>query len=224
MRTLKHAAVVAALSGLGAVSATSADLRLGAMAVFNDATISTNVSDLGQKPLLRQGAGVVIEVVATDSISFVFEPMYVGKGASVDPSKLNIDPGEFGLVNARGSLLSSYFEVPLWLKVGTPAGLVRPYLLAGPSLGIRMQAKARLRVDYLGQDIDSIVDTKSQTQRIDFGLGLGGGVSTDLGSFRFFAEGQYVLGLVDINRDADERFNNRGLLVRVGVTIALGGS
>jgi hypothetical protein len=224
MRTLRRVAVVAALSGLGAGSALGADLRLGAMAVFNDATISTDISDLRVKPLLRGGAGVVIEVVATDSVSFVFEPMYVGKGASVDPRKVPIDMTGYPLVNAKGSLRSSYIEVPLWLKIGTSSGFIRPYLLAGPSLGIVMQAKARVRTDYMGEHLDSTSDTKQQTQTLDFGLGLGGGLSTDLHGFRFFAEGQYMLGLVDINKLPTERIKNRGLLVRVGVTIPLGGS
>ena len=50
-------------------------------------------------------------------------------------------------------------------------------------------------------------------------IGVGGGVKLPRGNKTFFAETRYVLGLVDINKEAGEfKVKNRGLQVVAGIT------
>jgi hypothetical protein len=108
------------------------------------------------------------------------------------------------------------------LKIAWPRGSLHPYALGGPSLGLLTRAKARARVSIGPQFLDESADIKERMRSFDFGLGVGGGLGLDLGSFRVFVEGQYVFGLVDIVKNDVENVKNRGFLLRTGVTIPLG--
>jgi hypothetical protein len=221
MPMLKQAILVATLIGLGAASSGAADTRFGAAATFNFATLASDVPGLDAKASMRVGGGLVLEIQAARGLSFVIQPSYLGKGAEVDAEQLGIDTSDFADFDVEPTIRLSYVEIPVWLKVGVPRGSLRPYLLAGPSAGILTRAKTRARVAIGDQRLDESIDIKDQTRGFDLGVGLGGGLSAELKSFRLFVEGQYVFGLVDIVKADAENVKNRGAMLRLGMTIPL---
>ena len=87
--------------------------------------------------------------------------------------------------------------------------------MAGPSIGLLTSANL-VNSEGVKQN------EKSDTRTLDFGVGVGGGVKLPKGNKTFFAEVRYVLGLVNINKEAGEStVKNRGLQVVAGVTITI---
>jgi len=110
----------------------------------------------------------------------------------------------------------SYLELPLMIKYNfKTSNTLVPYAMAGPSLGYLLNAKIEFG--------DDEVDAKDQLKRVDFGLGLGGGVSIPRGKLTLFGEARYVLGVSNINDDqSDEtKVRNRGLQILFGATVPI---
>lgn len=89
----------------------------------------------------------------------------------------------------------NYIEVPALLKVKFPLTEVKPYLVGGPVLGIRVSASEEQSNGTQTADVDA----SSAYESIDFGLLFGGGLDfkvaakTDL-----FIQGGYSFGLSNI--------------------------
>lgn len=89
----------------------------------------------------------------------------------------------------------NYIEVPALLKVKFPLTEVKPYLVGGPVLGIRVSASEEQSNGTQTNDVDA----SSAYESIDFGLLFGGGLDfkvaakTDL-----FIQGGYSFGLSNI--------------------------
>jgi len=149
------------------------------------------------------GFGVVLGRDITNNLSLELQPRFVSRGASLSSG------------DVKGAARINYFEAPLLLKVSSGRQGVRPYLLGGPVLGFRRGAK----VEFGGPE----EDVADQVKETDFGLALGAGLAIPAGSGSVFVEGQYHLGLRDIEIVAagDEPTNakNRGFLVQLGLTL-----
>jgi hypothetical protein len=221
MRTLGRLAAAAVWVGVGVASAAAGEVRLGVLAGFNEATLASDITGLSAKFAWRHEAGLLLEIQATDGVSLLLEPVYVVRGAQVDPAQLNLDFSGTPTAGLEGHMQLSYVDIPLWLKVGSHARLVRPYVLAGPCLSVLTRAKVLVREPFGGQFLDETVDIKDGTRTVDFGLGLGGGVSVELGKFQGILEVVYVHGLVDIAKNDAESLKNRGVQVRIGLTLPL---
>jgi hypothetical protein len=183
-----------------------AQWELGGFIDLNLASISvpTGTSSENYSGRLGFGIGVVADRPLTDQIILHLEPMYLQKGGTIKTSVVTL------------KYKVNYIEIPIMVKYAfqTNSSLV-PYAMAGPSLGFLTGAK------YTSNEGDS-QDEKDNTNTFDFGLGLGGGVSIPHDKLTFFAETRYVLGLVNINKEADEStVKNRGLQVILGVTVPL---
>lgn len=157
------------------------------------------------------GLGGVLDLGLNKNISLRFEPMYLQKGSEFPD---NEEP------DVELKLEASYFEVPVLIKYAFGRSDVRPYLMAGPSLGLLL--KADLVVP--GQENE---DIKDELQNIDLSVGVGAGISFPMGRTSFFVQGRYVLGLTNLNdsegEGSDSEFNNRGIQFMAGITIPLGG-
>jgi hypothetical protein len=211
---------VMALVAWALVSVAEAQTRLGGVAALNLAKQEGDFEVLAGnsiKVLPRIGAGAVIEYAFDRQISFVSEPMCLGKGAKVAETVLG--------VTAEGEIALSYLEVPLFIKYSFGSRGARPYLLAGPTLGIKMNAKATLSLSGAGLSGSASEDISDDVKSTDLGLGLGGGIALPVGGggTQAFVEAQYVLGLQSIETDSDVNTKNKGFQIRVGLTFPLGG-
>lgn len=184
----------------------SAQNRIGIAGGVNLANVSVDPEPSGVDFGTRTGLGFggVFDLTLSDNVALHFEPLYLQKG-----SKL-----ESGAEEAK--LKYVYVEVPALFKLALGTSTTRPYVMAGPTIGFLLSAKASNGIE---------VDIKDETKSIDFGLGLGAGVSFPAGNNFVFVEGRYALGLSNINDDPDAEeidLKNKGIQVIAGITFPLG--
>lgn len=123
-----------------------------------------------------------------------------------------------------------YIDIPVMLKASLGNGPVKPYLLAGASVAFLL-GDAIAKVDKAtidGQDVTSMIPDEAKedtllTKSSDFTLNFGAGVIIPLGVVNIFVEGQYNLGLSDINDETPEpgepemTIKTTGIQAKVGV-------
>jgi hypothetical protein len=123
-----------------------------------------------------------------------------------------------------------YIDIPIMLKASLGNGPVKPYLLAGASAAFLL-GDATSEIDKAtldGQDVTSMIpdDERVDTLQIkssDFTLNFGAGVIIPLGVVNIFVEGQYNLGLSDINDEdpmpgePEMTIKSTGIQAKVGV-------
>lgn len=151
------------------------------------------------------GLGVVLDRSLSGQIDLHVEPMFLQKGAKIKEAGDDIT---FNI---------SYLELPIMFRYNFQTdSSIRPYVMAGPSLGLLLSAK------YSSKD-GREQDAKDELKKMDLGVGFGGGVNISLDRMTLFVEARYVLGLSNINDESDEStVKNRGLQVVVGATVPLG--
>jgi hypothetical protein len=94
----------------------------------------------------------------------------------------------------------NYLEFPVLLKIRFPLTEIKPYLAAGPVLGLNLSAN----LDQSNGTQSATTDISSSTESIDFGLLFAGGMDFKVGmnTALFFQVG-YQLGLSNINKTAN---------------------
>ena len=110
-----------------------------------------------------------------------------------------------------------YMHVPVLAKVTFNAGRVKPYVKAGPQLGILLSSNLEFDPTN-GPTVER--DTKKLTESVEFGLQFAGGVQFP-GSVGSFIEVGYDLGLTGISKEPWPLFTqvqNRVLGVTAGFT------
>lgn len=86
----------------------------------------------------------------------------------------------------------NYLEIPVLVKLSIPTpGIVKPSLFVGPSLAIKLSAKAK--VEFAGESEEE--DISEELKSTDFGLVFGGGIDFGLGRGKLTVDGRYTLGL-----------------------------
>ncbi len=180
-----------------------AQLRVGALAGLNVASVSVDGGNDDYSSRLGLGLGGVIDYALKQNLHLHIEPMYLQKGSKIESG------------TQKMTYKTTYIEIPLLVKYGfQTGGNIAPYVMAGPSLGFNLDAK----FDVEGQgEVDD-----DETKIFDFGVGLGGGASMPMGNNSIFAEVRYVLGLPNVNKDDSEpEVKNRGLQIFAGITFPL---
>jgi opacity protein-like surface antigen len=214
-KNMKHVIVLSAItlaSGITGVSVRAGEVRVGPVAGVSATTVSVDNTEPGIKfdPAARLAVGVSAEFPLGKELSLVLEPTYMGKGTKLKES---------GSSDGGGStdIRLNYVEIPVLMKVGLGGHGARPYLIGGPTLGLRTSAKSVVE--------GSTEDIKDQVRSTDFGVAFGGGVEIPVGKARVSLEGRYHLGLQNLNVSIDDpegTAKNRALLFRVGLTFGLG--
>jgi len=203
------------------VAPAMAEVRVGGVGGANLASLSTDEAGTKLGMLTRWGAGLALEVDVNESLAVTSRPMFVRRGAEIKTI------AGLGDVSAQGSgsfarTELDYIELPVLLKYTLPTEGVRPYLIAGPTLGLRRGATV---VSKIGSAAEERLDIKDEVKSTDWGLCAGAGVGSQIAdSVHIFAEGVYTYGLTNINKnEVDGNTKNRGLQLRAGLTFSVGG-
>jgi len=169
------------------------------------------------------GVGGVLDVGLSKNISLRFAPMYLQKGGETTVT----DPD---LGTATFAFKAGYLEAPALLKIALGTSRIRPYLMAGPTIGFNLSSN----LEFSAAGISAELDAKEITKSTDFGLALGAGVSFPAGTSSIFVEGCYTLGLSDIAKEGtlefmgedlvsgDAEVKTRGLQIMAGVSFPIG--
>jgi hypothetical protein len=207
----------------------SAQLRVGIVGGLNianiDAEIQNQPADVNSRSLF--GIGGVVDLPLGRTMSLRFEPMYLQKG--IGTTELAVQPG------VEYKIKSSCLELPLFLKVEF-GNTVRPYIMAGQSIGILLSSDIEATVSgitFKGNSVDA-------TKTIDVATACGAGISYPIGNTTIFFESRYFWGLtntvkggsiemtagavsqsIDWDKNTD-KIENRGLHLMAGVTVPLG--
>ena len=189
------------------ISPLNAQVQLGLQAGTNLGDVSLDPTPEGVTTGMR--AGIMFGGILFYSFSPIFglqvEPAYVQKGATVDVSTEQLE----------GTITGDYIDIPVLLKASFGDGPVKPYLLAGASIAFLL-GDAKI-------EIDNAPEETLETKSTDFILKFGAGVLIPAGQVNIFVEGQYNLGLTDVNDDPndDMKIKTTGIQIKAGVLFPL---
>ena len=196
----------AALIVCSGLSANAAEIRLGE--VLSAGFAQTRLGDLpsgfetGYQG--RWGAGVALELTWGRHSALLLSPGYLKKGGTLsDPSGEPESKYDFG-----------YLEVPLEFRYAFGEHSVRPYLLAGTSVGFLLTAKLR-------PGTRPETDMEDVTRGVDVSLLAGVGLQVPGRWGRGFFDIVLLEGVRDINALGTMEIRQRSILVRAGWTFGL---
>lgn len=200
MKLIKTTLIIFALFVIYSTQSYSQSIGLGIESGINIGDIATtpNVTTSTKTGFM---VGGYADIGVTDIFSVRPGVRYITKGFS----------STFNGVTFSDNL--SYIEVPLLLKVSVPLPKVKPYFMAGPTLGIQLSASEQFGTGPQAQDLDAspIYET------IDFGLYFGGGIDFHVASkMEIFTGFGYSLGLSNISK-LTTSIRNHGLQITSGV-------
>ncbi|MBE2228765.1 MAG: PorT family protein [Ignavibacteria bacterium] len=149
--------------------------------------------------------GGVVDVSISPQFSMVTGLRYIMKGNET------VTADFFG--SSTTTQKANFLEIPALAKVKFPLTEIKPYVIAGPTLGLKLSATTRTDQGTTGgQDVDN-----PNVETIDFGLFFGAGLdfnvvpTTDL----FFQAG-YSLGLSNLSKTANTTVKTTGIQLVVG--------
>ena len=169
--------------------------QIGFIAGINIANLEEEDSDFSS--LTGFGVGGVLDFALGEKFSLCLEPMYLQKGASEEEDEGTVD------------MKLAYLEIPVLFKLSLGTGSTKPYLMAGPTIGLNLSANMEMSMG--GTSVE--VDVSDLTETIDYGLAFGGGVSFPLGNNSLFIEARYTLGLADIAKEGEIEIGGMSLTV-----------
>ena len=201
-----------------------AQVQIGLQAGTNLADVTLDNAPEGVETGMRAGFmfGGMLFYSFSPVLGLQVEPAYVQKGAKVDISGTGY--------KMEQTLTADYIDIPVLLKASFGDGPVKPYLLAGASIAFSL-GDAKVEFDKLtinGQTIPSNQsDDTLKVKSTDFILNFGGGVIIPLGQVNIFIEGQYNIGLTDVNDEPstpgeeDITIKTTGIQIKAGVLFPL---
>jgi opacity protein-like surface antigen len=152
------------------------------------------------------GIGGILNFGFANGLGVEVEPMYLQKGSDIS------------VTGATASITANYIEIPAMLTYTfeTGQGQIEPYVMAGPSLGIRLSATQTVN------NVDT--DVKDQTSSTDFGATFGAGARYPLGMSRLFLEARYAFGFSNIlNAPGNtSTVKTHGFMIFAGITFPFG--
>jgi opacity protein-like surface antigen len=140
----------------------------------------------------------------------------VGNGIAVQPELIVMERGAETVVLAENGrdadLIATYIDVPILARYNVPLqGDFRPYVIAGPALSLKIDARRMIGSD--GTDYDD------ETKLFDFGAHAGAGCDWALGKNTGIAlEARYSIGFTNVLDDgSDDNVKNRTFSVLFGI-------
>ncbi len=151
---------------------------------------------------IKFGVGGIMLYSLSELLDVQIELMYLQKGAKLD---------EIEGMKLDRDWKYAYLSVPVLGRYNFGSGDASTYIVAGPEFGFLLSAKSEIS--------GAVEDIKDMIKSIDFGISLGAGVSTNMGSTPVFGEIRYSLGLSNLNDDPDDDFSvkSRGIHLFIGM-------
>lgn len=175
----------------------NAQFRAGIITGFNFSELDINVQEGYQIGSLNfdgrtvLGFGGIIEMPLSKTFAVRMEPMIIQKGGT---TKVGVP--DLPLVRADVDFKSSFIEIPVFLKAEF-GNIVKPYLIAGPTIGILLSSK--IEASLAGFTFN--YDLKNVTKSIDTGFALGSGINVPIRRISLFAEGYYTFGFSNMQKN-----------------------
>ncbi|MEP0548162.1 MAG: porin family protein [Rhodothermales bacterium] len=179
-----------------AYSSLSAGVRAG----LNLATLyGDDVDEAGNRTGFS--GGLFLTYNLTPVFAIQPEILFSAKGAEIDAdgsSPMGVGEREYTF---------GYLELPMLARVNVPVqSPARPYLVAGPSLGIKL---------YGELDEEDLDETLKGS---DLGMVVGGGLDFNLGARKLVLDARYTFGLNDVfDVSGDPEAKNGALTLSIGV-------
>ena len=223
----KRGTVFIMLTALLFMTNGTAQVQLGLQAGANFADVRLDPEmdfETGTRTGFMFGGILFIKIPGV--LGLQFEPAYVQKGASLDQTATELG----NTIKVEATLNADYLDIPVLLKASFGGGPVQPYLLAGASVAFLL-GDAKLEIDKFtvnGEDVTSQIPSDEREEKVevkstDFILNFGGGVIISAGPVNIFIEGQYNLGLTDVNDEPDDitEIKTTGIQIKAGVMFPL---
>jgi len=167
---------------------------------------------------LSLGQMEAVEGTSTDRHTFgggIFFDLPVSRYFTISPEMLYLSKGAYAeLPTGSTEFRFDFLEIPVLAKMHFMTGEFRPYVFAGPSVGIPL-SKTSVAPDGTATNVDGggMVDLSAQ---------VGLGAEIDLGgNMGFVLSGRYIHGFVDQSMDASQTLYNRTFLFMAGFRIGL---
>lgn len=168
---------------------------------FSSVSLSPTVDDVKGRQWI--GGGLTLEVPFGQMWSIEARAFWNRRGARLPV------PGTSGYQD----ISADYVSMPLLVKA-SGTGSVRPYVLGGAEIGVRIRARVRTVVGA----IDATEDAASLIRRTDVALNAGAGLERTLAKARVFVEALYAHGLRNVSADdAGDTTRTRTLTLLAGV-------
>lgn len=206
----------------------SAQHGAGIIGGMNFAKLNIDPQDDRMEIQPRNGLvlGGILNIGITQLLSLQFEPAYMQKGAEA-----TIDFYEEGYtIKIEETVEAAYIDLPILLRATLQSKDVQPYLMGGFTLDFLLgDVKEVLNkitingVDYTNQVPANEREQELTSNGFDFCVNFGGGLSIPMKSFIIILEGQYSLGLLDVNDERvapDEvktKIRNHGFQAKAGI-------
>ena len=223
MKTLL-AVTLALLTTLPASGQVAVALGPRAAIVFSNASYDPDLPSQASKSSRTGFAfGVQVQSSIAGPMYAQVELKYLQGGTVVDISGY-VNPATGQPVSVKVTAKNAYFEIPVLIKARFLNGPVRPFVLAGPSVGILLAAKTLVEATGLGSSEE---DAKDGTNSPNFSLVFGGGAEfMATPKIGITAEGRYLLGLSDVSKavageTSHTTIKGRGFLFAVGALFYL---
>jgi len=148
---------------------------------------------------LGPNIGATFGIALTDLIELETGIGFIRKGEKAEGT-VHFDTFD---LNYEVAFTFDYLTIPALAKIKLPIFTnVRPYGIAGVSIGIPLSAEVYQKMEFMGETADTTIDIKEDV-KMDFGLNVGAGVEFSMGNFLPFVEFIYDFGLVDIAKFED---------------------
>jgi hypothetical protein len=146
--------------------------------------------------------GVFVNFPAGRVASIEIGALFSQKGAAVQVTVP-------GLGFAEGDYRIGYLEIPVLGRAGIAQfSKARIFLLAGPSIGIKLGARTKITVDGVSQTMDF----SDEIPATDVGLAIGGRLEVN----QALVELRYTHGFTNLAPDAEGSVKNRVVSVLIG--------
>ena len=201
--------LLSAFLTLTSISWAQNDVKFGILGGINitNAEIKDGPLGFNQKTRLSFSGGVFAELVLNDISVLDLRAMYMQKGVKYEGSLATL------------TVLVDYLRIPALIKIRVSNSGVKPFIFAGPDLGIRLRAKVVEKA--FGVEVED-EDLEDDIELLDFAFDLGGGIELPMSSVTFLVQALYSISWTNIVKESEEpgrpgSMRTRGFIILSGI-------
>jgi len=194
------------LLALGAASLAAQSPSVGVLAgvTSSNVTVSGDNFSASLESRTAISGGISLRFPLGGMLDLEIDGIYAEKGTKIS------DGGD------SAELKLSYIDVPVLLRYTLGTSSAKPFLLAGGSLGMKLDCKVGATSGSVSADADCTDINDDDQKSIDLGATFGGGIAFN----RFSVQARYTISLGDIFDDNDDSISskNKALFLLAGLS------